>query len=426
MITKEIEKHFEILSDGFRVYPKKSVDYILDHYNDAKPHLYEFFSKVTDKEDIDYDPLLTYALIIIAYKSDEEARDAILSILNVTEDNLYKYLDDDLYELLPKTIGILHKSKVNDLVKYLYDEKYDPSNIGIIYQALNTLYFNHFIDRDIMIGAYRFGLDKAKALKNQKLSTDIANCIADFYPKEFVDELKDMYKAGDIDRDMIAFSDLERELRHSLDVHIKKMTSFRNELEMDHPKVFLEDSEDEGDAFSEEAFLEMARKRIIQHINDRVALFEQSKRFKKLSDSEQKIAGDLIRNFLLVACKIDSSAMLSLEEELIIEAYDEALENLIDNGFNIMVDHFLHILMQYLRILADEGYDNKGYQFANALAEHEHDISKFEEEQSCPPILENIPIEKISKSKVLDSKKIGRNDPCPCGSGKKYKKCCLS
>lgn len=22
-------------------------------------------------------------------------------------------------------------------------------------------------------------------------------------------------------------------------------------------------------------------------------------------------------------------------------------------------------------------------------------------------------------------KKVGRNDPCPCGSGKKYKKCCL-
>jgi uncharacterized protein YecA (UPF0149 family) len=22
--------------------------------------------------------------------------------------------------------------------------------------------------------------------------------------------------------------------------------------------------------------------------------------------------------------------------------------------------------------------------------------------------------------------KVGRNDPCPCGSGKKYKKCCLA
>lgn len=25
---------------------------------------------------------------------------------------------------------------------------------------------------------------------------------------------------------------------------------------------------------------------------------------------------------------------------------------------------------------------------------------------------------------IIKEKKIGRNDPCPCGSGKKYKKCC--
>ncbi|MDR2855906.1 MAG: DUF1186 domain-containing protein [Methanomicrobiales archaeon] len=31
-----------------------------------------------------------------------------------------------------------------------------------------------------------------------------------------------------------------------------------------------------------------------------------------------------------------------------------------------------------------------------------------------------------SKSKPVASKKVGRNDPCPCGSGKKYKKCCLN
>ena len=27
---------------------------------------------------------------------------------------------------------------------------------------------------------------------------------------------------------------------------------------------------------------------------------------------------------------------------------------------------------------------------------------------------------------VRDNKKTGRNEPCPCGSGKKYKNCCLS
>lgn len=25
---------------------------------------------------------------------------------------------------------------------------------------------------------------------------------------------------------------------------------------------------------------------------------------------------------------------------------------------------------------------------------------------------------------ITSERKIGRNDPCPCGSGKKYKKCC--
>jgi tetratricopeptide (TPR) repeat protein len=33
---------------------------------------------------------------------------------------------------------------------------------------------------------------------------------------------------------------------------------------------------------------------------------------------------------------------------------------------------------------------------------------------------------KSSVSTLPKKMKIGRNDPCPCGSGKKYKKCCLS
>jgi len=36
---------------------------------------------------------------------------------------------------------------------------------------------------------------------------------------------------------------------------------------------------------------------------------------------------------------------------------------------------------------------------------------------------EMVRVQKASGTVVKD-KKIGRNDPCPCGSGKKYKKCC--
>ena len=38
-----------------------------------------------------------------------------------------------------------------------------------------------------------------------------------------------------------------------------------------------------------------------------------------------------------------------------------------------------------------------------------------------------IPNEEQIKAKEIQQeygKTIGRNDPCPCGSGKKYKKCC--
>lgn len=35
-----------------------------------------------------------------------------------------------------------------------------------------------------------------------------------------------------------------------------------------------------------------------------------------------------------------------------------------------------------------------------------------------------IPLESLSKEMREYGHKVGRNDPCPCGSGKKYKKCC--
>lgn len=40
---------------------------------------------------------------------------------------------------------------------------------------------------------------------------------------------------------------------------------------------------------------------------------------------------------------------------------------------------------------------------------------------------EQIPTFRFTKTRpVVRDYKIGRNDPCPCGSGLKYKKCCLN
>lgn len=37
-----------------------------------------------------------------------------------------------------------------------------------------------------------------------------------------------------------------------------------------------------------------------------------------------------------------------------------------------------------------------------------------------------IPLSEVSaRQEPAPAPKVGRNDPCPCGSGQKYKKCCL-
>ena len=41
-----------------------------------------------------------------------------------------------------------------------------------------------------------------------------------------------------------------------------------------------------------------------------------------------------------------------------------------------------------------------------------------------PPLPPPAPAEYLPPKPIIREPKIGRNDPCPCGSGKKYKKCC--
>ena len=35
------------------------------------------------------------------------------------------------------------------------------------------------------------------------------------------------------------------------------------------------------------------------------------------------------------------------------------------------------------------------------------------------------PLVTVAQQPIINGAKVGRNDPCPCGSGKKFKSCCL-
>ena len=54
---------------------------------------------------------------------------------------------------------------------------------------------------------------------------------------------------------------------------------------------------------------------------------------------------------------------------------------------------------------------------------HEDDVEQMEQQQRRQRLIFNL-VDEEAASQPVKSNKVGRNDPCPCGSGRKYKKCC--
>ena len=82
----------------------------------------------------------------------------------------------------------------------------------------------------------------------------------------------------------------------------------------------------------------------------------------------------------------------------------------------------------FARKIVNGLFSNGNSQFRNMMKnEHKGFFTKLDEEvadYTTPPKEENIEMPQKGKPLVREQPKIGRNDPCPCGSGKKYKKCC--
>ena len=86
---------------------------------------------------------------------------------------------------------------------------------------------------------------------------------------------------------------------------------------------------------------------------------------------------------------------------------------------------------QGLEIVATEGgegEDTEGDVEFRATYTHKgekqthHELAHFRKEDDIWYYVEGEPVK--PETYVREGPKIGRNDPCPCGSGKKYKKCC--
>ena len=93
----------------------------------------------------------------------------------------------------------------------------------------------------------------------------------------------------------------------------------------------------------------------------------------------------------------------------------------INSSLNTELD--LENLNEESEIELDIDFEKLFYNMLAAEADYLYSLPQWNNILSEEKALEIVKAYKKSKT-VVKGEKIGRNDPCPCGSGKKYKKCC--
>nr|WP_315022779.1 SEC-C metal-binding domain-containing protein [uncultured Aminipila sp.] len=140
--------------------------------------------------------------------------------------------------------------------------------------------------------------------------------------------------------------------------------------------------------------------------------------WEKYSSTETKIYTDILENhkkapagtFQGLVDKYEADPVIfmgfldgintSLKNEMKIEEYDENTEIKLDIDFEKLFFNMLGAEADYL-------YSIPAWDKVLPIEEREEIVKEF----------------KKSKT-IVKEKEPGRNDPCTCGSGKKYKKCC--
>ncbi|MHC5117365.1 MAG: SEC-C metal-binding domain-containing protein [Planctomycetota bacterium] len=121
-------------------------------------------------------------------------------------------------------------------------------------------------------------------------------------------------------------------------------------------------------------------------------------------------------------------AMDHLKESIMLRAYaekDPKIEYKHEGHrmFNEMLESIEDRVTDIIfRVRLEAGQRSKSV-YNVSQAKHE-DVNQFEMAQRQRAAAQAPQGEKKVKQIKLDQPKVGRNDPCPCGSGKKYKKCC--
>jgi preprotein translocase subunit SecA len=153
-----------------------------------------------------------------------------------------------------------------------------------------------------------------------------------------------------------------------------------------------------------------------------------------------KVKKLILMAFVIHSQEINQNALKELSKVLILQSFDRFWMEHLDNMADLREGISLRNLAQRDPLVE---YKNEGFEMFDKMFEsiNQSVRDRFFKvrvvKKDSPVNPTNIKTErpelvkndnrpgKVSKQKTIEkSIKVGRNDPCPCGSGKKYKKCC--
>lgn len=124
--------------------------------------------------------------------------------------------------------------------------------------------------------------------------------------------------------------------------------------------------------------------------------------------------------------KIKKLYDLGLANESIVGSYKEVIKEADEEDpikydiYDSIFDHYKHIVKEWLDIMTPEERAEKERKMQGLMKEYK---MKYPDD----PLPYSSSIDQGAQGTVKKTtSKIGRNDPCTCGSGKKYKKCCMN
>ena len=175
-------------------------------------------------------------------------------------------------------------------------------------------------------------------------------------------------------------------------------------------------------------------KEIVEYINENLL-----KNDINLSDIENK-SDDEIIDILYSKIVEEYEEKIKVVPKEISDEFEKVIVlNIIDKYWTEHINTMSHLregihLRSYAHDDPLRAYTVEGYEmFDNMLQNIDKDVTMFLVKAE---IKQNIERKEISKDKITNdgkdavkakpkkSDKVGRNDPCPCGSGRKYKQCC--